>query len=123
MLLKEKWIQQEALKKKKKTSKTKEREQIEEATIRIVEYPEPINEDPVKIETAEHINPLLAEFADSVSSDILKEAKRKNSESVEELADGTDENITVLDGKQSIEMVTQKTSTKSSEDEGILIIL
>ena len=97
----------------------KEREKIEETTIRIIDYPEPAKEDLDKTPAKENVNPLLADFADSVSSDILKEAKDNNTESVEELgafAEKTEDNV---NGKPSTEIITHKTSSKSSKDEGI----
>merc|ERR1712019_88803 len=59
------------------------------------------------------------EFADSVSTDILKEAKEKSNDSVDELENATEENLDISDGKQSLEIVTHKTSSKSSKDEGL----
>ena len=119
-LLKRKWIEQEEQKKSDKKQKSKEREKIEETTIRIVDYPEPAKEDLDRIRAKENVSPLLVDFADSVSSDILKEAKEdNNTESVEELdafAEETEDNI---NGKQSTEIIKHKTSSKSSKDEGI----
>merc|ERR1712098_475925 len=81
----EKKKEQEEQKKSDKKQKRKEREKIAETTIRIIDYPEPAKEDLDKTPAKENVNPLLADFADSVSSDILKEAKDNNPESVEEL--------------------------------------
>merc|ERR1711994_1191047 len=50
---------------------------------------------------------------------ILKEAKEKNVDSVEELDNVTEEKLDISDGKQSLEIVTHKTSPKSSKDEGL----
>merc|ERR1711972_500032 len=88
-------------------------------TIRIIDYPEPAKEDLDKTPAKENVNPLLADFADSVSSDILKEANDNNTESVEELgafAEKTEDNV---NGKPSTEIITHKTSSKSSKDEGL----
>merc|ERR1712223_244853 len=74
-LLKQKWNEQEALKKSSKKPKDKEREKIEETTIRIIEYPEPSKDDLDRTEKSEKVDPLLMEFADSVSTDILRDAK------------------------------------------------
>merc|ERR1711994_407426 len=50
---------------------------------------------------------------------ILKEAKEKSNDSVDELENATEENLDISDGKQSLEIVTHKNSSKSSKDEGL----
>ena len=48
-----------------------------------------------------------------------KEAKEKKIDSVEGLDNANEENLDISDRKQSLDIVTHKTSSKSSKDEGI----
>ena len=119
-ILKEKWIQQEQLRKKNKSQGKKEREKIDETTIRVIDYPEQIKEDPI---TSDNVNPLLMEYAESFSSDIMKEAKGTNTlESSQDVGDDTDEfkdsEGKVKDVMIEPEIVTHIPTQKSSKDEG-----
>merc|ERR1711879_226363 len=90
-------------------------------TIRVIEYPEPTNQDLI---ISENVNPLLMEYAESVSSDIMKEAKEKNTlEASQDFSNDTDE-IKDSDGKVEDVMLEPEVSTlttthKSSNDEDL----
>merc|ERR1711981_558128 len=125
--LKVKWIQQEQIRKKNKNQGTKEREKIEETTIRVIDYPKRLTSDFKEIQTnptdsMDNVNSLLMEYAESVSSDIMKEAKGRNtSEYGEDVTNATEEDksskLKFNDGTKEPEM--HETTQISSKDEGL----
>ena len=109
------WLEQNIIEEGKK-----EREKFDDTTIRVIDYPEGIKGDPI---ISDNMNPLLMEYAESVSSDIMKEAKGNNAlESFQDVNDDTEEikdsEGKVMDVMLEPEIVTQTFNQKASKDEG-----
>ena len=113
--LKEKWIKQEQDKKENQGQLKKEKDTIRGKGI---PAPEGSSSKPAKdglqeVQICEDVNPFLIEYAQSISSDIMKEAKGKNA------LKATNKTTDELEP----EVVGQESSEKSSKDEGIIIIV
>merc|ERR1712061_1212 len=81
-VLKKRWLNQEEMKSAKNSEGTKkDKEHIDSPET--LERPESIlktEDSAIEIENTENINPSLMEFAESVSSDIIKEAKAQKTQ-------------------------------------------